>query len=179
MIYFTSDLHLFHKSILTFESTNRPYSNVDEMNSALIDKWNNLILPEDKTYIIGDVSFGNVNETIRILDQLNGEKILIVGNHDKYLIMETKFIKCFSEVHHYHELKYNGIKICMFHYPILMWNQKHHGSFHLHGHLHSNKSGIEGRIKNVGWDATGKIAVSLDEIYNELVMIDFFNHNHH
>lgn len=57
----------------------------------------------------------------------------------------------------------------MCHFPIAEWNACHWGSIHLHGHLHGiEKPMIKELHKykcfDVGVDATGRIAVSLDEV---------------
>ena len=52
MVYFTADLHFYHKNIIT--ATNRPFSNEDEMNRVLIQNWNNKVSFNDNVYILGD-----------------------------------------------------------------------------------------------------------------------------
>jgi calcineurin-like phosphoesterase family protein len=52
----------------------------------------------------------------------------------------------------------------MFHYPIAEFDQMHRGAVHFHGHLHGGKSGLERyRVLDVGMDATGMIAISMEE----------------
>ena len=73
--WFTSDLHFGHKNIIKY--ANRPFANVEEMNAALIKNWNELVKPEDYVYVLGDVSFMRMKDTLNILQQLNGKKGLI------------------------------------------------------------------------------------------------------
>lgn len=54
----------------------------EEMNEALISIWNSTIQPKDTIFHLGDFSFGNVEETMAILQRLNGKIHLIQGNHD-------------------------------------------------------------------------------------------------
>ena len=55
MIYYTSDLHLFHDNIIRL--CNRPYKNVYEMNDDIVERWNNKVKPDDDVYILGDMFF--------------------------------------------------------------------------------------------------------------------------
>ena len=79
-VFFTSDLHFFHKNIIRFD--NRPFTSVEEMNETLIRNWNRKVKKDDLVYILGDISWGNDEETCAIFARLNGRKVLIKGNHD-------------------------------------------------------------------------------------------------
>ncbi len=79
MNYFTSDLHLGHRSIIEYCS--RPYSSVEEMDEGLIKNWNDLVKPEDTVYVLGD--FCLRSSSIELALRLNGTKILVAGNHDE------------------------------------------------------------------------------------------------
>lgn len=77
---------------------------------------------------------------------------------------ETAFRAQFAEIHKYHEIQVSGVKVVMFHYPIAEFDQMHRGAVHFHGHLHQNKSGLEQyRVRNVGFDYTGKIVWKLND----------------
>ena len=56
MIYFTSDLHFWHKNAVLY--TNRPFGTVEEMNEKLIEYWNSTVHKNDEVYILGDVTMG-------------------------------------------------------------------------------------------------------------------------
>ena len=73
-----------------------------------------------------------------ILLRLNGKKSLILGNHDE----RSKFVSVggLATVEHYAEVgkdARDGYKFVMSHYPMLDWNRAIHGSYMLHGHIHS------------------------------------------
>ena len=163
--FVTSDLHFGHANIQAFcPRTRGHYRDVEHMNHDLVDRWNRLIRPQDTVYVLGDVCFMRPEPAVATLHSLNGKKILIQGNHDRKLLKTTEFRDCFAEVHHYLDITRNGLKIVMFHYPLAEWDQQYRGSVHFYGHLHGNVSGIEHyRAIDVGFDATGKIALSLDE----------------
>ena len=80
--FYISDLHqqFGHANILRFD--NRPFSNVQDMERTIIKNWNERVTKDDTVYILGDFCWGLEDEWIRILDQLNGMKVLIRGNHD-------------------------------------------------------------------------------------------------
>lgn len=79
--WFTSDLHFGHKNIVKYE--NRPFNDVDEMNRALVDRWNRTVGPGDTVWIIGDFAMGKIVDNLPIAKDLNGEKLLVPGNHDR------------------------------------------------------------------------------------------------
>jgi calcineurin-like phosphoesterase family protein len=79
MLYFTSDHHFWHTNIIKY--CNRPFVSVEEMNEALIQNWNDLVLPEDEVYYLGDFSMAARPVEI-YTSRLNGIKYLVPGNHD-------------------------------------------------------------------------------------------------
>ena len=193
--WITSDLHFGHGNIIKFcpntrkrflESQGDPdkllaiLNNPDEagirkraildqavqyMNAQMISDWNNKVQPDDVVTILGDVSFMQLQDTVKILKKLNGRKVLIAGNHDNKLVLKQEFVDCFEAVHDYLERDFNGTRVSMFHYPICEFNGSHHGHVHLHGHLHGNASGLEKfRVRDVGYDATGNIVSDLLEV---------------
>lgn len=116
----------------------RPYKSVKEMDKDLIFIWNNQVAKNDLVYILGDFSFYAGAKTNEILKQLNGEKILIIGNHDNKFLKDKNFDKSlFKEICFYKEIQRNKHHIVMSHYPIADWNKKIHGSIHFYGHIHT------------------------------------------
>ena len=163
--FITSDLHFGHKNIMKFCPVTRARfrDDVSYMNEAMVKEWNDMVTPEDLTYILGDVAFMSGSDAGRIVNRLNGTKILVEGNHDRKTLMDATFRNAFAEVHKYLDINYNGTKCVMFHYPIAEWDQMHRGAVHFHGHLHGNKSGLEGfRALDAGMDATGFIVQDMD-----------------
>lgn len=167
MIFFTSDTHYYHTNVI--EYCNRPFKTVEEMNETLINNYNSVVGEKDTVYHLGDFAFANRAKAEEILNRLNGKKILILGNHDfdpRY--NGEKFYKeIFHEVYYYHELKYNGTRFCLFHFPIESWNKRHRGSIHLHGHTHSTYDKRNEQVPNrfdVGVDTWDFKPVSIEEI---------------
>ena len=87
MIYFTSDLHFWHKNAI--EYTSRPFATVEEMNEKLIEYWNKTIHPNDEVYILGDVTMVRPGRAMEIIAQLKGRKYLLMGNHDYFAREKT------------------------------------------------------------------------------------------
>lgn len=153
-VWFTSDLHFFHKNILKFQADagTRLGADVEEMNRLMVAKWNSQVAQNDRVYILGDVSFGNAEQTRSILVRLNGKKHLIYGNHDKVIQSDRKLQELFESVQDYKTIHLDKKKIVMFHFPIASWDQMHYGAYHLYGHCHGHFA-LPGRAMDVGIDA--------------------------
>lgn len=78
MIYFIADTHFSEGNIIWYE--NRPFADVAEMDQKLLSLWNGIVKKDDEVYVLGD--FGAEGKEESILNQLNGKKFLIKGNHD-------------------------------------------------------------------------------------------------
>ena len=79
MTYFTSDQHFGHFNIIRL--SHRPFASADEMDEAMIAKWNTKVKSADTIYVLGDLFFRSANLE-PILKRLNGRKHLVLGNHD-------------------------------------------------------------------------------------------------
>jgi len=78
MIYFIADTHFSDEDIMRYE--NRPFDDIVKMNEELLSRWNGIVSKEDEVYVLGD--FGADGQEAFILNQLNGKKFLVKGNHD-------------------------------------------------------------------------------------------------
>jgi calcineurin-like phosphoesterase family protein len=139
-IFFTSDHHFGHTNILKF--CNRPFASIDEMNEVLIQRWNEKIGIADDVYHLGDFALTTNEQCKEIIDQLNGNIHLIVGNHEGSALNHRKRFKWVKE---YFELKVqdetcaNGVqRIILFHYAMRVWRGDYRGAWHLYGHSHNN-----------------------------------------
>ena len=87
-IWVVSDTHFDHANILNFTDAvgkpTRNFADVEAMNEHMIERWNSVVKPGDKVYHLGDVLFGTRKEEWmnKNFPRLNGQKRLIVGNHD-------------------------------------------------------------------------------------------------
>jgi calcineurin-like phosphoesterase family protein len=163
--FVTSDTHFNHENVIQY--CNRPFSSVTEMNEAMIANWNYKVSKNDRVFHLGDVTINSKTKTkhrIRAswleenIPRLNGEKHLILGNHDiEYIHI---YRKLFSSVENYAELDLNGKKYILFHYPMESWNRSFHGSIHFHGHSHGSAKVVENRI-DVGVDSHGFFPIEI------------------
>lgn len=79
-IWFISDLHFGHKNIIQY--CGRPFSSVKEMEEKLVENWNRRVKKFDRVFCLGDFALCGKEKIIDLGRQLNGRKILILGNHD-------------------------------------------------------------------------------------------------
>lgn len=190
MFWMTSDLHFGHENILKF--CDRPFSSVEEMNEALIKKFNNKVSQLDTTFFLGDMFFCNVNTARDILSRMHGTKILIRGNHD--LSPNLMYKIGFDAVLESARIKVGRSHIMLSHFPYRRqpWNHlwlrltnpkyrhklnfkklEDQGLWLCHGHTHS-KEQVKGRMIHVGVDAWNyepvpitKISEIIDKAENE------------
>lgn len=86
-IWFTSDLHFGHRNVIQY--CNRPFIDIQTMTEGLIKIWNDTVNKGDLVYVLGDFSL-NPKWSKEILPRLNGDKILIPGNHDACFKLPSK-----------------------------------------------------------------------------------------
>ena len=164
MIFFTADMHLGHRAVINMQ--NRPFENVDEMNRTIISNYNAIVSANDTVYLLGDLCHRmKVEEANEIISTLKGNKILIRGNHDKKYD-ESLFV----DIADFITISANGIYVALMHYPMLSWPKSHHGSLHLHGHVHGRRADNEanrdaGILRyDVGVEANDYCPVSIRQI---------------
>lgn len=167
--YYISDLHLFDRKII--KSAHRPHKNLEEMHTDIIIKWNKKVSKNDIVYIIGDIGAPDNNkekfEIIKILKSLNGKKILIIGNHDREIIRDTSFKKCFAAIKEYCRILDNYKRVILFHFPIEDWEGKSKGTIHIHGHIHNKNINFMKNRYHAGCDVQNFTPVSLNELINK------------
>lgn len=119
--YIISDTHFEHNNIIKYCS--RKFKDVREMDMVMFNNWNSTINCDDIVYFLGDLCMKHPRYW---LDNLNGEKILIRGNHDKQI----------KNAHRYLIINHNGENILLIHNPdFLPFEWK---NWVIHGHHHSN-----------------------------------------
>lgn len=172
MIFFTSDHHFGHRNIIQY--SNRPFSSVDEMDQVLIEAWNNIVSPGDLVYHLGDLVFGNAKYAKEIIYQLNGQIKLLWNpwHHDRHwfknfpFTLDNKVVRVdpieVLEFSDYGSGEYPQV-VVLCHYPLAIWDRRHYGAWHLHGHSHGRYSG-SGLILDVGVDVHDYQPLSLENV---------------
>jgi calcineurin-like phosphoesterase family protein len=189
--FFTSDWHIGHAKAIQYDQ--RPFKDLEEMHYKLILRYNATVPHNGICYFLGDM--GNSTRDMKpVIEQLNGTKVLILGNHDKG--MTTMYNVGFDVVLYSASIFIGDQRVTMSHCPLLgvkredtsgmkgstlenwhgesrpkhqMSSIKDEGQFHLHGHIHSRKDKpqskkILGRQFDVGVTANNYQPVSLPEI---------------
>lgn len=133
------------------------------MDEQLIENWNSKVQPGDDVYHLGDFAFvKTANDMRRYTDRLNGNIIVIIGNHDNVWMLDEVF--GYKNVHQMFEVReqnYPSIILC--HYAMRAWNKSHRGSWHLFGHTH-NQLGSYGKSFDCGVDAHNFFPLTIKEI---------------
>ena len=137
------------------------------MDEEYIKRWNNKVKKGDEIYILGDLSFYN-----KILKRLNGMKFLIIGNHDHLFLDDDEFDQTlFRWVRDTAMIKDGEHRISLFHYPIQVWNEQHHGSLHFYGHVHSNT----GTMHPMKYEIPNSYNVGIDVIQEPMTKEEILN----
>lgn len=195
-IWFTSDTHYGHKNIVrgttswgAFEKGSshqsvRNFDTLEEHNETLIQKFNDLVKPDDILYHLGDWSFGGKENIQNFRNRLHCKNIhLIFGNHDQHIEpLSSPYRGCFSSVQYVKQfsIKLDSGKQGFFlsHYSHQVWNQSHHGVIHLFGHSHGSIKGL-GKSMDVGVDTNNLYPYHIDEILERMKDVEPAIVDHH
>ncbi len=146
-VFLTADPHFGHQGVCRFTrddgSKLRPWDDADTMDEDMVLRWNETVSPEDKVYMLGDIVINR--KALKILSRLNGDKVLIKGNHDIFKLED--YAPYFRDIRAYHVM--NGMILS--HIPIHEESLSRF-SKNIHGHLHYRNVM---RVKHLG--ATPKI----------------------
>lgn len=141
MIYYISDTHFRDQAI--FDKCKRPFKDLIEMESTIINKWNMKIKDEDIVYVLGDIAKDDDISSIEIFNKLKGHKHLIVGNHDHLILEDIKKFNIFESVKFIDLIMDNNRKVCICHYPLMDWMEFNREGILIYGHIH-NKTPMNG-----------------------------------
>jgi len=169
---YIADMHFGHVNVTSAgkDFDNRGFKNLNEMHEVITKKWNANVTSADHVYILGDscwqtnsVNFDYYRELIQ---GLNGNKHLILGNHDKLTKRQQAIL--YIEVCDYKEVQdiVFGVnkRVILSHYYMPFYNQHYRNAIMLHGHSHNsaesemerrmtkmlNRQGFPCEIYNVG-----------------------------
>ncbi|HUS89517.1 MAG TPA: hypothetical protein VMW91_09155 [Desulfosporosinus sp.] len=135
------------------------------MDEIIINKWNEVVSPEDIVYHLGDFAFRSKN-TYSCFNRLNGTKILIFGNHDGKDVLKLPWAKIYGKVTGKDEdrikeytsvsLTIDGQYITLSHFAHRTWDASHRNAWNLFGHSHATLPEDASLSFDVGWDAWGQ-----------------------
>ena len=143
-VFLVSDTHFGHLGVCKFTRNDgvtklRPWDNPEDMDEEMVKRWNETVRPNDKVYHLGDVVINR--KALGIMRRLNGDKVLIRGNHD--IFRDEEYREHFRELRAYHVM--NGMILS--HIPIHTESLGRFG-VNIHGHTHANRV-MNGKVIDV------------------------------
>lgn len=133
-----SDTHFGHtNSWEKFKLPNgdplRPFTSTEEMDETMVERWNDVVRPQDTVYHLGDVVINK--KSLHHVKRLNGKKRLIRGNHDIFKDAD------------YREVGFDSLygvrvfvdKFILSHIPLHPDCITDRFKVNVHGHTHSNR----------------------------------------
>lgn len=113
------------------------------MDRVMVERWQTRVAPNDLIYHLGDVGMTKGDYLDKIIAQLPGRKVLILGNHDK---SATRMAEMgFDVVAEAMLIVFNGMTLYLNHRPLPVLpnvtDVKHYLNgvdFVLHGHIHNS-----------------------------------------
>lgn len=156
-VYFSSDLHLRHQSVIDF---GRKFTNLEEMNNHIISEINRKIGKTDLLVLMGDTIMID-KDYEWFLNQINCFVIILYGNHCNIGKLQAVANPRLLYTGYYLELNIEGQIVCCQHYPTFNWNYQDDGAISLHGHLHADESNVVKEIHKYR-----SMDVGIDSYYN-------------
>lgn len=180
--YYIGDLHFFHENIIKHDFNNggRKFNSIEEHDNLIIENINKVVTPQDNLYFLGDISWGNIEQTIEMLKRINCKNLFACkGNHDRTL-KDGRVKKMFQGIYEIKQIEDNGRQIIMSHFPQMMWTGQHRGVYHIYGHLHNSQEEsdyqefvkeLDKRIKERDGDRYNPL-----QAYNVGAMLSYMNY---
>jgi len=177
-IWFTADTHFGHENII--KHSHRPFDSVEEMDEAMIEKWNAVVGKNDIVYHLGDVGMGSDTHTLNCVSRLRGQKRLVSGNHDpvhpqhrKSAGRQRTWMRFFESISPFDQVKIGKHEVMLSHFPYIgdhtegerfrQYRLRDEGRFLLHGHVHDAWL-MKDRQLNVGVDMNDFEPAPLDAV---------------
>jgi calcineurin-like phosphoesterase family protein len=182
--WFTSDTHFGHKMVAGLRDfkTSEHEGDAYKHDEEIIERWNDVVAPDDIVFHLGDVGLGDDGYTMRCVSRLNGQKHLITGNHDKVFPgranawkHQDRWSGVFRSIQQFAVVKLGyGGDVVLSHFPYegdhtehdrdTQWRLPDEGKWLLHGHLHVPDRVTNWRSIHVGLDAWGLQPVPEHEV---------------
>lgn len=111
----------------------RPFSSTEEMDEAMIERWNAKVQPHDVVYHLGDVVINR--KYLHLVKRLNGKKRLVRGNHDIFKDQDYRDVGFDS----LYGVRVFTDKFILSHIPLHPDCITDRFKVNVHGHLHANE----------------------------------------
>lgn len=174
-IHFTADPHFGHANII--QHCKRPFSTAEEMDERMVANWNAVVGKRDTAYILGDFAYRCTMEyAVGILKRLNGNKHIILGNHDELAAKIARFHPgVWHSIQQLKEIRIDRQAIVMCHYAMRSWRHDLRGSWHLFGHTHGLLNTF-GKSMDVGVDCWNFFPLSYDKVRDLMQALEIGPH---
>ena len=175
-LFVIGDTHFMHHNIIKYTGRD------PEFEKQVIANWNSVVGEDDMVIHLGDLSAGvkgRMQELYDKVNSLNGNRILIRGNHDHFsdgryindmgfeAVYEYMIADDILFVHYPLEItsysKPNEIKRINFYSDLVKQNNIKHV---VHGHTHGRDTGIPGHF-NCSVEQISMCPVELDKLINK------------
>ena len=129
----TSDQHFRHKKIWSFRddagSLIRPFAaSMEEGDELMVEAWNRVVKRRDIVLHLGDIVVHRSG--LELLARLNGQIILVRGNHDRFNMKD--YAPYVHDLRGSHQID----RVMVSHIPLHPESIPQHCIGNIHGHLH-------------------------------------------
>jgi calcineurin-like phosphoesterase family protein len=180
--YFTSDLHLQHRLVAGHRGFGE---DLDAHDAAIAEDWDARVHPNDKVWVLGDVTVRATDYAYDWIKARPGRKHLVSGNHDgchpmhrRWTKQAKKWLEVFETVQPLASVRLEGHLVLLSHFPYggmegadrtlepryPEWRPANSGLWLLHGHTHMADQRYHDRQIHIGLDAWGHKLVSQHEV---------------
>lgn len=175
--FFTSDLHFGHELM----RDKRGFATIDEMDEKLVSNWNDRVSKHCRAFILGDISWHKWDATQKLMDRLNGQKFLILGNHDEGVVKHIKNFAWIKDVAMVTvKTKFKNQRIFLSHYAHRVWASSHRGVWHLYGHSHGSLADDPNSLSfDIGVDCWNLYPVNFFEVEARMATKTYVPVDHH
>lgn len=174
-IFLTSDLHFCHNQEFLYKP--RGFDSIEEMNEAIVERWNSVVKSDDMVFILGDLMLNDNEKALEYIKRLNGWLLVVWGNHDseaRQNLIREKY-PTIMEMGYAHQFKHHKLTCYLSHYPTLTANyDDKHFSQHVinfHGHTHQQTNWINPAnpfTYHVGLDSHNCTPVHIEEAISDI-----------
>lgn len=163
-VFFTGDTHFGHANIVkpTFGTSRSGFAaTIEEHDERLVDNWNAVVQRDDQVFHLGDFQYRcKPGPAAKIFARLNGNKHLIIGNHDD---AATLALPWSSRPELIRTVSVDGRRLVLCHYGLRTWQELQRGALHLYGHSHGKLPGTR-QSQDVGVDCFAFTPVTLEQV---------------